>query len=144
MPQIEAPGAFKPGEAIVDREGRLTQRGHALLDQLWRQVAAGHVTIPVTITNVGNVYTLVPRLHEEGARAYGDHMVFFGKAPAASTGSATAKVQSASGQKILSTVKVYKTNGTAQAGNTDIALDAYYFWIYASALDGGAGGLILK
>lgn len=144
MPQREAPTSPRADERMVDGQGRLTRQGFAIQQQLWRQVAAGHVVIPVLITNVGNLYTLVPRLHEEGAQSYGDHMCFFGPASAASTGAVTAKVQSASGQKVLSTLKVYKTNGLAQAGNTDIANGAYYFWIYAAALDGGAGGFILK
>ncbi len=144
MPQPNAPTAPRNDAPFVDRNGILTPQGYSIMQQLWRQVVAGHVIIPVQITNVGNLYTLVPKLHEEGANAYGDHMAFFGPASAASTGSATAKAQSASGQKILSTVKVYKSNGAAQAGNTDIVNGAYYLWIYAAALDGGAGGFILK
>jgi len=144
MAQPKAPTAPRNDSLFVDRQGRLSEEGYSILNQLWKQVAAGHVIVPVDISFAANVYTLVPKLHEEGAQAYGDHMAFFGMAPAASTGSVTAKVQTASGQKILGTIKVYKTNGTAQAGNTDIALDAYYLWIYASALDGGAGGFVLK
>lgn len=145
MPQVEAPAAPKSDDVFVDRAtGRLTPRGMAVLDQIWRQIAAGHVNIPVVVTSAANLFTLTPRLHEEGARAYGNHMVFVGKADAGSTGAVTARVRSASQQKILSTVKVYKDGGSTQAGNTDIVAGRLYLWIYDSSLDGGAGGLVLK
>jgi len=145
VPQVESPSAPKGEDVFIDRmSGRLTSRGLAVLDQLWRQIAAGHVNIPVSITSAANVYTLVPRMNEEGARAYGNNMVFIGLADAGSTGSVTAKVQSASGGKVLSTVKVYKDGGSTQAGNTDIVAGRLYLWIYESSLDGGAGGLVLK
>ncbi len=145
MPQIEAPAPPKSDDVFVDRAtGQLTPRGIAVLDQLWRQVVAGHVNIPVVVSSSSNLYTLTPRMHEEGARAYGDHMVFIGAADAGSTGSVTARVRSANQQKVLSTVKVYKDGGSTQAGNTDIVAGRLYMWIYSSALDGGAGGFVLK
>lgn len=145
MPQIEAPSPPRQDDIFVDvKTGRLTPRGMAIVDEIWRQIAAGHVNIPCTITSAANVYTLVPRMHEEGARAYGNHMVFVGPADAGSTAAVTAKVQSASGTKILSTVKVYINGGSTQAGNLDITAGRLYLWIYSSALDAGAGGLVLK
>lgn len=144
MAQPRAPTAPRNELRFVDRNGILTPEGFSILNQMWRQIVAGHVIIPVDITFSSNLYTLVPKLHEEGAQNYGDHMAFFGKAPAASTGSVTAKVQSASGLKVLPTLKVYKTNGTAQAGNTDIPINTYWLWIYVAALDGGNGGFVLK
>lgn len=144
MPQKDAPTSPRADERVIDSNGRFTKNAYSTLQQIWRQVAAGHVVIPVEITNVGNKYTLVPKLHQEGAESYGDHMVFCGPASAASTGSVTAEVKSASHHKTLPTIKVYKNNGLAQAGSGDVADGAFYLWIYVEALDGGAGGFVLK
>lgn len=147
MPQIEAPAPPRGNDQFVDRNGLLTERGRGVLDGLWRQLVAGHVNIPVAITNSGNVFTLVPKMHEEGAQAYGNYMVFVGVASAGSTGAVTAKLQTrsgANGGKVLSTIKVYKDGGSTQAGNLDIVSGRLYLWIYRSDLDSGVGGFVLK
>lgn len=143
MAQNKAPVRFRDGQQLVDlRTGGLTHNGVLLLDALWQQVAAGHVTVPVKITQVSvNVLVMKPLLHEVGADGYGTGMTFFGRAAAASTGAVTAQLQ---GTRLLPSRKVFKTNGTVQAVAGDIVLNASYLFIYHADLDGGAGGFVLK
>lgn len=141
MASPKAPEPPRGSDAFVDNSGKLTQYGLLLLNGIWRQVVAGHVIVPCDITGV-NVLTLTPSLHSEGAQSYGNGMAFFGKAVAASTGAVTGRVMSAT--KTLETIKVYKTNGTVQAGAADIALNGYYLFVYHADLNSGAGGLVLK
>jgi hypothetical protein len=144
MAQDKSPSRARDGVPIIDiRTGQFTDYGAMVFEELWRQVVAGFVTVPCIITNAGNFYTLKARLHKEGAASYGDHMIFAGVPTAGSTGAVTACVSDAEGNA-LATVKVYKTNGAAQAGNTDIVANSFYLWCYVAALDGGAGGLVLK
>jgi len=138
MAQNQAPNRPLHNFPFVDaRTGNLTQQGLAVLEQLWRQVAAGFVVVPCTAAGT-NVITLTPTLHAEGARTYADHMVFAAVAANTTTGLATGKVGT------LATIKVYKTDGAAQATTGDIVADSLYLFVYNSALDGGAGGLVLK
>lgn len=142
MAQPLAPTSPRREVPFVDpRTGRLSDDGIYVMEQLWRQVAAGFVIVPVTITGK-NVLTLTPVLAREGAASYGDHMAWAGPAAQTSDGAVTAVVTD--GVSPLDTIKVYKTNGAAQAGAGDlVALSFYTFW-YVAALDSGAGGLVLK
>lgn len=143
MPQREPPSPPRRQTPFIDpRSGELTTHGLQMLDELWRQIAAGHVIIPCQATTAANVITLAPKMHEEGARAYGDHMTFAAVADATTTGAVTAMVASPS--RTLSTIKVYKDGGSTQAGNNDIILNRLYLFIYNSALDSAAGGFVLK
>jgi hypothetical protein len=127
---------------IDPRTGNLSDTGLQLLESMWRQIAAGQVVVPVEITqDSANILVMTPELHEEGAASYGNGMSWFGKAVVASTGSVTAYVTTPSG-RALPAVKVYKSNGAAQAGAGDIALNGLYLFVYHADLDGGAGGLV--
>ncbi len=144
MAQDKSPSRARSGVPIIDpRTGHFTDHGALMFEELWRQGAAGFVTVPVVITNVGNFYTLKARLHKEGARSYGDGMAWAGVAPAGSTAAVTACVADAEGNA-LATVKVYINGGSAQAGNLDIVSGRHYLWIYVASLDAGNGGLVLK
>ena len=121
--------------------GRLTQYGLQTLEQMWNQIAAGFGICPCDATTAANVITLRPRLNGEGARTYGNHMAFSFVADATTTAAVTAKVV---GDNTLATIKVYIDGGATQAGNNDIITDRLYLLIYNSALDSGAGGLVLK
>jgi hypothetical protein len=144
MAQNQAPSRARENLPFVDpRTGNLSSSGALFLEELWRQVVAGFVTVPCVVTNVGNFYTLKTRLHKEGATSYGDHMIFSGVASAGSTGDVTACVSDAEGNA-LETVKVFKDGGSTLAGNADIVSGRLYLWCYLASLDGGAGGLVLK
>jgi len=59
-----------------------------------------------------------------------------------STGSVTATVVPERGT--LATLKVYKDGGSTQAGSGDVVVGRLYDAVFNDALDGGAGGLVLK
>ena len=122
--------------------GRLTSYGVQTLEQMFNQVAAGFVIVACNAVTAANVITLTPRLHREGARTYGQHMAWAFTADVTTTAAVTAKVTD--GTNALATIKVYKSNGAAQAGNGDIVAASTYLLLYDAALDGGAGGLVLK
>jgi hypothetical protein len=140
MAQNEAPNAPQRAFQFVDPQtGFLTQHGLVHLDQIWRQISAGFAIVPCVITQASpNVLIMTPRLHEEGARTYGDYMCFAGVAAATSTGSVTATLGE------LASVKVYKDGGATQAGTGDIVSARLYLFLYNSVLDAGNGGLVLK
>lgn len=130
-------------EPIVDPHGRLTRYGVQLLESMWRQVAAGYVIVPVVVTQADvNVLTLQPLLHEEGGETLAQGMAFWGTAAQNSTGAVTAILAKPS--RALPAVKVYKSNGLAQAGAGDVVQNGRYLFVYDEDLDGGAGGLVLK
>ena len=144
MAQREAPAPPRRENAFAEpRNGAMTRETFMMLHGIWRQIVAGHVIVPCTLVTVSNLITLKPKMHEEGAAAYGDFMTFAGMADASTTAAVTANVATASG-KALATVKVYKDGGATQAGNGDILANRLYLFIYNSSLDGGAGGLVLK
>ena len=121
--------------------GKLTQYGLQTLEQMWNQVGASFGIVPCDATTALNVITLRPRLNGEGARTYGDHMVFSFVADATTTGSVTALVD---GDETLATIKVYIDGGATQAGNNDIRANRLYLFIYNSALDSNNGGFVVK
>lgn len=142
MAQPDAPTSPRRDAIFVEpRTGRLSDQGLQLLEQYWRQLAAGFVTVPVTIEGT-DILTLTPIMAAEGAASYGDFMAWAGVAPNLSTGAMTAFLTA--GGAALETVKVYKSPGLVQAGAGDVVAGGFYVFFYSSALDGGAGGLILK
>lgn len=136
------PTALRHETAFIDpRSGRLSDHGKMFLEQMWRQLSAGFPIVPVTITGTNDL-TLTPTLGGEGAASYGNYMAWVGVAANTSTGAVTGHV--ASDSKTLATVKIYKTAGAAQAGAGDLVAGSLYLFIYNSALDTSAGGLVLK
>lgn len=132
-----APPSRPIGKGWVGADGDLAESAEVTLEDLWRKVVAGHVNVPVVITGT-NVLTLTALRHEEGTRDLDDYMVFIGVAEMDSTGAVTAIV----GENPA--IKVYKDGGATQAGSGDVLANRLYLFIYNSALDGGAGGLVLK
>ena len=141
--QEEAPTSPRDDTAFVGPDGRLSEYGKMMLEEMWRNMAPGFPIVPVTILNTTNVLTLTPSMHKEGAATYGDHMVWGGVMPSSTTAAVTAKVADTQGNS-LATIKVYKTHGTVQAGNGDLISGGFYLFIYSAALDSGAGGFITK
>lgn len=131
MSQNEAPTAPLSSLQLVDpRTGMLTQQGQVMLDTIWRQVAAGFTVTPCKVDQTNpNLLLLTPRLHDEGARTYGDGMAYSFVAAAASTGTLNAKVGK------LSTVPVRKNNGGALAGSGDVQNNFLYLLIYHGNLN---------
>ena len=125
-------------EQIIDpKTGRLTDFGFSVVDQIWRQIAAGFVIVPCTATGT-NAIVLTPTLHKEGGLILANHMAFSFEAVATSTGLVTVQVAS------QTALKGYKTNGSAQATTNDVVDGSLYLALYLSTLDGGVGGFVLK
>ena len=122
--------------------GDLTPSGLNVINQMWKQIAAGFVIVPCTATGT-NLIILTPRLNVEGGQLYGDGMTWVAPAAAASTGAVTAKVTTLQ-YGDLATIKVFKSPGTTQANNGDIAINGVYFFTYYSFLDSGNGGFVAK
>ena len=143
MAQDHSPNRPQYNLPFVDpHTGLMSRPGMNVVDQMWKQVAAGFVTVPVMIAGT-NVLTMTPRLHAEGGVSYGDGMAWCGTAANTSTGSVTAVVNTAQYGN-LATVKVFKSPGSVQAGAGDIVQFGVYLFVYNSALDSGAGGFVLK
>ena len=138
MAQDKAPNRLRRDEPLVDpRTGLLTTVGFSVIDQLWRQVAAGFVTVPCTATGT-NAIVLTPTLHKEGGLVLGNHMGFSFEAVATSSGLVTVKLA----DQIA--LKAYITNGATQANTGDVVDGSLYLALYLSTLDGGAGGFVIK
>ena len=125
-------------------DGLPTQEALTLFDR-WRayNLGGGRV-IPCDATGT-NLITLVPTDASpllEGYR-FGDAFLFWAEND--STGSVTAKVQPKSTSTYtLATLKVYITNGSAQAGAGDVVASSLYLAYYSPIQDSNAGGFVLK
>lgn len=141
MPQTSAPSQPKEQFKFINLDtGRLTDYGVKTLEAIWNQIAAGPGIISCNAVTTGNVIALTPRMHREGARAYGQHFVWAFTADATTSAAVTAFVTD--GTDALATIKVYITNGASQAGLNDITATRSYLFLYNSAFDGGAGGFV--
>lgn len=126
---------------VNPKTGALLPAGLHVLDEMWRQLAGGFVVVPCTATGK-NLIVLTPTLTAEGAKLYANYMVFAAVAAQTSDGAVTGYVTN--GTTPLATLKIYKTNGAAQAGAGDIVAGSLYLFVYNSALDSAAGGLVAK
>ena len=128
--------------AFVDvKTGCLTEHGLQLMSQLRGFVVGMNRITPCNATGK-NVITLTPLEASPLIEKYVDYEVYSFVAEQTSDGSVTATVVPRDGA--LATIKAYKTNGSAQAGAGDVVAGSLYLAIYNDALDGGAGGLVLK
>lgn len=89
-----------------------------------------------------NVITLTPLTAHPLIEKYVAFEQYGFVAANTSTGAVTATVVPKKGT--LSTLKVYKTDGAAQAGSGDVVAGSFYWAVYVDSLDAGAGGLVLK
>jgi len=133
----------KPVGALrfVDENGMLTNHALQVLSR-WHEFMVGmNRIIPVNCSGT-NVLTLTPLDSGPLLEKYVDYEAFAFTAANTSTGVVTATVVPRNGS--LATLKVYKTDGAAQATTNDIVANSVYLLLYADHLDGGAGGLVLK
>ena len=143
MAQNVAPGQPKEAFKWINLDtGRPTPYGIQMMEQIWNQIAAGPGIISCNAVTTGNVIALTPRLHKEGARTYGQHFIWVFTADVTTTAAVTAFVTD--GTDALGTIKVYITDGATQAGLNDIIIGRSYLLLYDSALDAGAGGMVIK
>jgi hypothetical protein len=143
MAQNEAPSPPRQEFQWVDPStGLPTQYALTMIDELWRQIAAVFGIMPCEATMASNVITLVPILHAEGGRTYGEGMAYTFVAPDSASGDLTVKVVPRGGAA-LSTIKVMKTGGTVQATTGDLTANHRYLAIYDATADSGAGAMVL-
>lgn len=136
--------AINPRVKLVTPDGFLTQEAVTLFDKWRSQNLGGGRIIPCSASGT-NVLTLLPNEASpllEGYR-FGDAFLFW--AANDSTDVVTAKVQPKSDNAYtLATLKVYKTNGSTQAGAGDVLGNLLYVAYYSPIQDANAGGFVLK
>jgi hypothetical protein len=133
---------------VVDPRTGLFTMPEFLRQQRLRNYVVGMGRIIPCLCAGTNVLTLTPNGNagEDGESptiekyVFGDAFLFW--AANNSTGAVTGTVVPKTG--VLSTIKVYKTNGAAQAGAGDVVQNSVYVAYYAPHLDSNAGGLVLK
>lgn len=126
---------------VDPQTGNLSSQALIFLNNWYNFIVGMNRLTPCNASGT-NVITLTPLASSPLITGYVDFEVYTFVAVNGSTGSVTATVVPENGS--LATLKVYKTNGAAQAGNTDVVAGSLYFAIYNDALDSGAGGFVLK
>lgn len=111
-------------------------------DRLRAFINGGNRIIPCSASTVSNVITLTPNDASPVLEGYRDYELFSFVADVTSSGLVTATVVPKTGT--LATLKVFKTDGAAQATTSDIVQASFYLLGFVDALDAGAGGLVLK
>jgi hypothetical protein len=136
---IHKPNGIFP---VVDLQtGCWTEHGLQMLSQYYNFIVGMNRITPCNASGT-NLITLTPLDATPLIEKYADYEIFSFVAANTSTGSVTATVVPKKGT--LATIKVYKTNGAAQAGAGDVVAGSQYLAIYNDALDSGAGGLVVK
>lgn len=130
------------GRPFIDSDtGGLTQHGGQVLTAMRGHIAGSNRITPCSASG-SNVVTLTPNDDAPLIEKYVDYEFFPFVAAANSTGAVTMTVVPRTGT--LATLKAYKTNGSAQAGNGDITAGLLYIAVYVDSLDSGSGGFVLK
>lgn len=125
-----------------DEAGILSSSGMNMMQLIFNTINGLTPTIPCTAAYDTNLYVLTPFTVSPQFADYYDHASYAFVAPSNSTGLVTATIVPRTGA--AATLKVYKTNGSAQATSGDIVANLFYLLYYVSTLDGGNGGLVLK
>lgn len=121
--------------------GALSPHGLQLMSAFRAYMVGGNRITPCSASGTDFII-LQPNTAFPILEKYIDYEVFAFTAANTSTGSVTATVVPVKGA--LATLKVYKTNGAAQAGAGDVVANSVYLLVYADHLDAGAGGMVLK
>lgn len=121
--------------------GALTEHGLQLLSKWHARMVGTSRLIPCEAAGK-NLISLTPLSPSPTIEKYDAFDTFQFVAAITSDGSVTATVVPKSGT--LDTLKVYKTNGAAQAGAGDVVAGSLYMAVYNDALDSAAGGFVLK
>lgn len=132
---------------IIDpKTGAPNPTGINVLTDLLNYIQGSSRLIPCEETGT-NVLALVQLPVSPLISQYNDYDVYQFVAAATSTGLVTADVTVVQGQTVqgtLATLKVFKTNGAAQATTGDVVLGSQYELSYVNSLDGGLGGFVLR
>lgn len=141
--------AFRSALAFVEPStGRLSTPAQQQQERLRSYINGAGRVIPCSAASSSNLITLTPNDASPSLEAYvfGDCFPFW--ADANSTGPVTAAVVLVSRGGVpagsLATLKVYVTNGSAQADAGDLTSGLLYIAWYVPILDGNNGGFVLK
>ncbi len=126
---------------FVDDNCMLTRHGTEVMTAHREHIVGMNRITPCSASGV-NVITLTPNDSAPIIEKYVDYEFFPFVASDNSTAAVTMTVVPRTGT--LATLKAYKTNGSAQAGNGDITAGLLYIAVYVDSLDSGAGGFVLK
>lgn len=128
--------------AFIDPQtGLLTSNGIGVLTDIINYVNGASRLIPCSATGT-NLLALTMLSISPLIKQYNDYDVYQFVAAATSTGVLTAFVTTLQGA--LPTLKVFKTNGSAQATTGDVTVNLQYELTYVDSLDAGAGGFVLR
>jgi hypothetical protein len=127
---------------LVDKNGVLTEFGKATLDSSYGFINGCSRHIPCNASTTANVITLTMLSNAPLVKQYADFDTFQFVADATSTGLLSAKVVTPQGT--LSTLNVYKTNGSAQATTGDVTSGLQYNATFVDSLNSGNGGFVLR
>jgi hypothetical protein len=131
-----------PGLRFTNESGNLTNNGRIALQQMHDFIVSISRIIPAEATTTSNTITLTLLDSQPQVNQYGIFDTYTFIADATTTGNVSALVVTAQGT--LSTLNVYKTNGSARAASGDVAQNLQYFMTYVDALNSGAGGFVLR
>lgn len=127
---------------FVDMQtGNLTQRGLQLLNQYYNFIVGMNRLTPCNASGT-NLVTLTPLTASPLIEKYVDYEIYTFVAENTSSGVVTMTVVPRDGT--LATLKAYDGNGATQATTGDLVAGSLYLAIYNDALDGGAGGFVIK
>jgi phage terminase large subunit-like protein len=126
---------------IDPKTGLLSEHGNQLLSAWYNFILGMNRVTPCNATGT-NVITLTPLDAAPLIEKYTDFEIYGFTAANTTSGTVTATVVPKKGT--LATLKVYKTDGAAQATTNDIVSGSFYWLVYVDSLDGGAGGFVLK
>ena len=127
---------------VNPQTGVLTGVGLIALQQMHDFVVNMSRLIPCNASTTSNVITLTMLSVQPAVAKYVDFDTYGFIADATSTGNLTAKVVTSSAT--LATLNVYKTNGSAQAGSSDVTSGLQYWATFVDSLNSGAGGFVLR
>lgn len=136
---IPKPNSVAP---FVDpQSGALSQHGLTLMSQ-WHGRSVGTARIIPCNASGKNLITLTPLAPSPTITKFDAFDTHSFVAAITSDGPVTATVIPAKG--VLSTIKVFIKNGSAQAGAGDVTAGLHYHATYVDTLDSGQGGLVLR
>lgn len=139
----QVPGLLQAQQArqFVDQNGILTNYGWQTLQGTYGFLNGTNRIVPCNASGT-NVITLTMLSTAPLVQGYYDFDTYRAVAANTTTGSVTALVVTPQGN--LGTIKVFKSNGAAQAGTGDITSGLLYDFVYVDSLDGGNGAFVLK
>jgi hypothetical protein len=126
---------------VTTRDGLPTEYFLNIIQEYQRFINGMNRVIPCDATGT-NGLVLTPNEVSPLLKKYIDYEIFVFRAPATSTSGMTLTVVPIKGT--LPVLNLYKDGGSTPAGSGDVVAGRLYLAVYASYLDSGAGGFVLK